>query len=263
MKVAVVQFNPAFGDIEGNLKSIAGAISSTERADLVVLPELALSGYVFESPEEARKLAQAPAGPEFDGLAELAGRRGSTLVVGFAENDGGTLYNSSMLITPEGSRAVYRKIQLFCREKSIFAPGDRPPAVVEVGGVRLGMMVCFDWIFPEVARSLALAGADILCHSANLVLPYCQDAMVTRCIENRVFAVTANRIGTEDRAGEKLTFTGRSQVVAPNGEILARAGIDTEEVLLVDIDPSLAREKAITAVNDVLADRRPELYRLD
>lgn len=263
MKVAVVQLEPTFGEVEENIGRIKKAISGAERADLVVLPELVLSGYLFESRDEAMSLAQDPNGPEFDDIAELAGRRGSTIVLGFAERDGRKLYNSSMLVAPNGSRAVYRKIQLFCGEKSIFEPGDRPPVPVEVEGVRLGMMVCFDWIFPEVARSLALAGADILCHSANLVLPYCQDAMVTRCIENRVFALTANRVGTEDRAGETLTFTGRSQVVAPNGEVLARAGIDTEEVLAVEIDPAEARRKAITEVNDVLADRRPRLYRLD
>ena len=157
---------------------------------------------------------------------------------------------------------MYRKVQLFHNEKTIFEPGDRPPAVVEVGGVRLGMMICFDWIFPEVARTLALKGADILCHSTNLVLPFCQDAMVTRCIENRVFAATSNRVGTESRAGSELTFTGRSQVVAPRGEILTRAEVEGEGVFVVEIDPMLARDKAITSTNDVLGDRRPGLYEL-
>ena len=131
-----------------------------------------------------------------------------------------------------------------------------------MAGVRLGMMICFDWIFPEVARTLALKGADILCHPTNLVLPFCQDAMVTRCIENRVFALTANRVGTERRAGQEFTFTGRSQVVTPRGEILTRADVDGEGVFVVDIDPMLARNKAVTDVNDVLGDRRPELYEL-
>jgi predicted amidohydrolase len=113
-----------------------------------------------------------------------------------------------------------------------------------------------------VARTLALKGADVLCHPTNLVLPFCQDAMVTRCIENRVFAVTSNRVGTESRAGTEFTFTGRSQVVAPKGEILTRAVVDGEGVFVVDIDPMLARDKAVTETNDVLGDRRPELYEL-
>lgn len=262
MKVGVVQLHPAFGDIEGNLQKVMESVSSAD-AELFVLPELVLSGYVFESRKEAVSLAQEEGSVVFDPLSELAARRSASIVIGFAEVCGDSLYNSSMLLTPDGGRSVYRKIQLFCDEKSIFEPGDRPPHVVEVDGVRLGMMVCFDWIFPEVARSLALSGADILCHSANLVLPYCQDAMVTRCLENRVFALTANRVGTEDRAGSSFTFTGRSQIVAPNGEILARAEVDGERVLVAEIDPSMARNKSITDVNNVFSDRRPELYRLD
>jgi predicted amidohydrolase len=262
MKVGVVQLHPAFGDVEGNLEKVMERVSS-EDAELFVLPELVLSGYVFESREEAASLAQEAGSSVFEPLSELAARKGASIVIGFAELCGDLLYNSSMLLTSEGGRSVYRKIQLFCDERSIFEPGDSPPHVVEVDGVRLGMMVCFDWIFPEVARTLALSGADILCHSANLVLPYCQDAMVTRCIENRVFALTANRVGTEERGGSSFTFTGRSQIVAPNGKILARAEVEGERVLVAEIDPSMARNKSVTDVNDVFSDRRPELYRLD
>jgi predicted amidohydrolase len=238
MRVGVVQFRPVFGDIIGNVERMLELVSQA-RADLFVLPELALSGYIFASRDEAHSLAQ---------LAEKAGEK---------------LYNAALLIAPDGARTVYRKVQLFADEKRIFDPGDRPPRPVEVAGARLGMMICFDWIFPEVARTLALAGTDILCHSANLVLPYCQDAMITRCIENRVFALTANRIGTERRAGQELTFTGRSQVISPRGEILARADVDSEEVLVAELDLSLARDKNITERNHLLTDRRPDVYRLD
>lgn len=261
MKVSVVQLHPEFGAVDDNMGKVLERVASHE-AELFVLPELVLSGYVFESMDEATSMAQEPGSPVFGPLSELAVDRGASIVLGFAELSDDGLYNSSMLLTPDGKRSVYRKIQLFCDEKKIFKPGDRPPHVTEVRGVNLGMMVCFDWIFPEVARTLALSGADILCHSTNLVLPYCQDAMVTRCLENRVFAVTANRVGTESRAGRSFTFTGRSQVVAPNGEILARAAVEGEEVLVVDIDPEVARNKAVTDVNDVFGDRRPELYRL-
>jgi predicted amidohydrolase len=261
MRVGVVQFEPAFGDIKGNRDRLLGMIEG-EVAGLFVLPELVLSGYIFESREEATSLSQQPDGEEFLPVAALAAEKEAAIVLGFAERAGDELYNSSILIAPDGSRSVYRKIQLFCDEKRIFDPGDRAPSVVEVGGVRLGMMICFDWIFPEVARTLTLKGADVLCHAANLVLPFCQDAMVTRCIENRVFALTANRIGTEARAGQELTFTGRSQVVTPKGEILTRADVTGEGVFVVEIDPALARDKSITKVNDVFTDRRPELYDL-
>jgi predicted amidohydrolase len=262
MNVAVVQLRPKFGDVAGNIARMVELIAS-EDADLYVLPELALSGYLFESKEEALSLSQTPEAPEFDAIADMGRAKGAAVVVGFAERAGSGVFNSSMLIAPGGSRSTYRKIQLFWGEKAIFHPGDRPPDVCDVGGVLLGMMICFDWIFPEVARSLALQGAEIICHPSNLVLPYCQEAMVTRCIENRVFAITANRIGTEERAGKSLTFTGLSEVVAPSGEILARAPADREEVLVVEIDPREAREKMVTPTNDVLADRRPELYTLD
>lgn len=261
MRTGVVQFRPEFGDVAGNLDRLLSMVSS-EEADLFVLPELALSGYVFESRDEAKSLSQDPAGDEFSAVAALAHEKNATIVLGFAERAGDGLYNSSILIAPDGTTSVYRKIQLFHNEKRIFDPGDKAPGIVEVDGVRLGMMICFDWIFPEVARTLALKGADILCHSTNLVLPFCQDAMVTRCIENRVFALTSNRVGTEARAGGKFTFTGRSQVVTPRGQILTRAEVDGEGVFVVDIDPMEARNKAVTETNDVLGDRRPELYEL-
>jgi predicted amidohydrolase len=261
MRVGVVQFMPAFGDIMGNRDRLLDMIAS-EDAGLFVLPELTLSGYIFESREEATALSQEPDGDEFLPVAAMAAEKKATMVLGFAERAGDRLYNSSILITPDGSRFVYRKVQLFCDEKRIFDAGDKAPSVVEVGGVRLGMMICFDWIFPEIARTLALKGADVLCHATNLVLPFCQDAMVTRCIENRVFALTANRVGTEARAGQEFTFTGRSQVVTPKGQILTRADITGEGVFIVEIDPALARDKAVTEVNDVFADRRPDLYEL-
>ncbi len=262
MRAGVVQFRPEFGDVKGNTERLLSMVAG-EDADLFVMPELALSGYVFESRDEAMSLSQDPGSSEFRDVAAMAAEKKATIVLGFAERAGDRLYNSSILIPPDGKTSVYRKVQLFCNEKKIFDPGDRSPGVVEVAGVRLGMMICFDWIFPEVARTLALKGADVLCHSTNLVLPLCQDAMVTRCVENRVFALTSNRVGTESRAGSEFTFTGRSQVVSPRGDVLARADACGEAVLVVEIDPNLARDKAVTENNDVLGDRRPELYELD
>lgn len=261
MRTGVVQFEPEFGNIKRNMDRVLSMVSG-EDADLFVLPELVLSGYIFESRDEAVSLSQDPTGDEFAGVAALAAEKEATIVLGFAERAGDRLFNSSILVAPDGKRFVYRKIQLFNDEKTVFDPGDRAPDVVEVNGVRLGMMICFDWIFPEVARTLALKGADVLCHATNLVLPFCQDAMVTRCIENRVFAVTSNRVGTEARAGSELTFTGRSQVVAPKGEILTRAGVEGEGVFVVEIDHTLARDKSVTPRNDILEDRRTEFYEL-
>ncbi|MDW7682147.1 MAG: nitrilase-related carbon-nitrogen hydrolase, partial [bacterium] len=137
---------------------------------------------------------------------------------------------------------------------------DRPFQVWPIGQAKIGVMICFDWIFPEASRTLAKLGADIICHPSNLVLPYCQNAMVTRCLENRVFAITANRIGTEKRGGEKLSFTGASQITAYNGEILHRCDRDNEQLVVIEIDPILARNKTITQNNNIFDDLRPEFY---
>jgi predicted amidohydrolase len=133
--------------------------------------------------------------------------------------------------------------------------------VVAVRGARIGLMICFDWAMPEVARLLTLAGADIICHPSNLVLGHCQQAMLTRCLENGVYAVTANRCGGERRPHGSVRFTGGSQVAGPRGELIHRAPAQRRELYLVDIDVRRARDKALTPFNDLLADRRPRFYR--
>ena len=122
-------------------------------------------------------------------------------------------------------------------------------------------MICFDWRFPETARSLALQGAEIIAHPSNLVLPHCPQAMITRCLENRVFAITADRVGDESRVPKEfLQFIGQSQVVDPDGKILVRASETEEEVCIVEIDLEKAREKFLNPKNDIFKDRRPDLY---
>ena len=121
-------------------------------------------------------------------------------------------------------------------------------------------MICFDWVFPEVARTLALRGADLLCHPSNLVLTYCQKTMLTRCLENSVFAVTANRTGTEIRPRGELVFTGQSQIVGPKGDVIVSSNSQSQELILREIDIDSARDKSITDNNDLHSDRRPEYY---
>ena len=165
-----------------------------------------------------------------------------------------------MIALPDGALTNYRKLHLFSRETELFEPGDAEPPVIETPAGRVGMMICFDWLFPETARILALKGAQIIAHPSNLVLDYCQRAMYCRCIENAVFIITANRIGTEDRAGRSLTFTGASQILDTEGATLASAPPDAESIEIVEIDPWRADEKRITEYNDRLKDRRSELY---
>lgn len=262
IRVAAVQTEPAWGEVARNLEAVEQAMRST-RAHLYVLPELFSTGYLFRDREELASLAEPyPDGPMCRRLCELSRASGAVIAGGFAERTcDGRLYNSAALFDGGRPLGCYRKIHLFDGERLLFDAGDAPPRVVESSCGRLGPMICFDWIYPEVARCLALAGAQILVHMANLVLPYCQDAMPVRCLENRLFAVTANRIGREARAGGRLDFTGRSQITGPRGERLAQASVDRVEVIVAEIDPAEADDKSVTARNDLLRDRRPGLYK--
>ncbi len=262
MRVGYVQFAPEFGEVEGNLERIA-ALVRRERADLWVLPELCTTGYQFASPGEVEALAEpVPEGQSTAFLTSLARERNCHIVAGLAERAGGRVYNSAVLVGPGGLVARYRKLHLFYEERNLFSPGDLPFPVADTGLAKVGLLVCYDHLFPEAARCLALAGAEVLAHPANLVMPGLgQLTMRVRALENRVFAVTANRVGTECRTGETLRFTGLSQVVAPNGDVLAQGPQEGEDVKAVEIDPTKARDKLLTRLNDVFADRRPGFYR--
>lgn len=261
MDVGFFQFAPQLGKVEENLRRIRSALENL-RADLIVLPELATSGYLFTSPKELAEVAEpATDGPTYRALAPLARRQDMAIVIGIPERTPEGIYNSALAILPDGSVHVYRKIHLFFEEKRLFRSGDRL-VVFEFKGARIGMMICFDWAFPELARSLALMGADLLVHPANLILPYGQNAMRVRAVENRVFTITANRIGREERGGHMFTFTGGSQITDERGEILVQAGRKSEALFVVQIDPTRARDKRLNPYNDLFKDRRPEIYHL-
>lgn len=261
MRVGYVQMRPRFGEVGANLRRVRELIGS-ERADLWVLPELFNTGYVFTSHDEVRALAEVvPAGDTTHELITMAGELGAHLVAGLAEREGDQIYNAAVAVGPEGMLALYRKVHLFSEEKRWFTPGDTPFPVVPVAGARVGVMICFDHYFPESARTLALQGAEIIAHPSNLVMPgIAQRTMVVRAMENRVFTVTANRVGLEERGGRALRFTGLSQIVAPTGELLACSPEETEDVRVIELDPERSHDKHINPWNDVLADRRPAFY---
>ena len=261
MRISVYQNNPLFGEVKKNIEQAIGKID-TIKTDLIVLPELFSTGYRFTSFEEAQKLAEEiPSGLSCDILIKYARLKNIYMVFGIAERHGDNLYNSAVLIGPKGFIGRYRKSHLFYEEKLFFRPGDTGFNVFDIGTAKLGIMICYDWWFPEAARTLALKGADIICHPANLVLSGCQKAMATRSLENAVYSVTANRIGTEAKGGkDELKFTGKSQIVDPSGQVLLSLEEDKEGVATVDIDIDRARDKSITSVNDRFKDRRPELY---
>ena len=261
MRVGYLQFEPRFGEVNRNLER-ALALMESERADLWVLPELFSTGYLFTSRAEVEGLAEpVPDGPTIQGLLRFARDRGCYIAAGLAEHTPKGPYNSAVLVGPEGLLLHYRKAHLFYREKEWFLPGDTPFPVADIDGVRVGLMICFDHLFPEAARTLALKGAQIIAHPANLVLPgVAQLTTRVRALENRVFFVTANRVGTEARGGETLHFTGESQIVSPQGEVLAKSPPEGEEAVVAEIDPDVACEKHINPYNDLLLDRRVELY---
>jgi len=265
MKVGLLQFKPEFGNVDENIGKIQKLLRN-KKFDLLVLPELPNSGYLFSSIDELNELAEEiPNGKFCAALINICKEKNAYIVSGICERSSECFYNSAVLVSPSGEIKTYRKLQLFSDEKLWFKPGDLPLQACEIkgsnfGSVKIGMMVCFDWLFPEITRTLALKGAQIICHPSNLVMQYCQTAMFARALENHVFTITANRIGKDTNGGKELTFTGQSVILDPKGNYLYRGSDDKEECFIIEIDPSKALDKHVTKLNDVLEDRREEFY---
>jgi len=258
LKIGFIQFAPVLGDVQATIRKIDGLINQSQITDILVLPELCNSGYNFTSFEEAWETSENIENSIFiNYLLSKCKQFNLYIVSGFNERDNKDLYNSAILIGPKGYIGKYRKLHLFMNEKDYFKPGNISLPVFDIGLCKIGMLVCFDWIFPEVWRIVALKGAEIICHPSNLVLPgLAQKAVPIHALTNRVYTITANRIGTEG----DLSFTGLSTIANPNGDILFQASQTEEETVIKDIDIRLARDKIITKKNDLFSDRRPEEY---
>ena len=259
MKIGYAQTSPIFGEVNKNFEDVDSLLSST-KADLIILPELFATGYTFISKKEAESVAEKTDGRTAEFLIKLAKKTGAIIVAGFVEKDKNKIFNSSLIVSDKEVLGTYRKIHLYYKEKLWFSPGNEPLEIYDIKKAKIGVMICFDWFFPETVRTLTLLGADIIAHPANLVLPYCQRAMITRCLINRVFAVTSNRIGIETRGKDNFAFTGRSQITAYNGEVLSSAPKDKVFVDVVEIDVKMARDKKLNIHNDVIRDRKSEFY---
>lgn len=261
--IAVVQFQPLRKNVQKNIKKIKDLMDGVT-ADLIVLPELSNSGYLYENPEELEPSCENNDGngPFLEALIEQTKKTKGVIITGYAEKEGNQLFNSAIALSPNGPTAHYRKTHLYDNEKILFQPGNTGFSTFNWKKVTIGMMICFDWIFPEACRTLALAGAQIIAHPANLVLPYCQDAMITRSIENRVFTITANRIGKEKLGDFESSFTGISQITDPSGEIRFRGPKNKATVHVMQINPDEALKKNINNRNDLFQDRRPDLYKI-
>jgi len=251
MNVGFVQMNSKLCDVEGNIDK-AFRLFGRRRTDLLVLPELFNTGYNFRTRRELAKVAEPiPQGPTTQVMKEFSKRNGTQVVAGVAERKGQSFYNSAIIVKDGRYLGTYRKVHLFSNEKKFFKPGHEFKVF---GGI--GVMICFDWFFPESARTLMLKGAEVIAHPSNLVLPHCPDSMKTRALENRIYVVTADRVGVE----RGLRFIGQSQIVSPRGTVVYRASPAKEECVVRNVDLSLARDKAVTSKNNLLKDRMPQAY---
>ena len=266
MKVGFYQFVPEFGNVQKNVETMVNAVKAAD-ADLIVFPELATSGYLFLDQKEVEDTASKVPGPMSDAFSKVAVETDTAVVVGFPEEVEGVYcseyYNSALIATPDGKVRVYRKNHLFNEEKLFFLSGNLGFPTFEVKGVKVGVLICFDHMFPEAARTLALEGVQIVCHPANLVLPgFAQITSCCRALENGVFWILANRHGTEERKGRSLSYSGLSRIVDNRGNVIASAGPTDTGFYGVEIDPAKALDKKVAPMADLFADRHPELYSL-
>ena len=267
MRIAGVQMDFQLADPVANLNRMIEKIRETRRggADLTIFPECALTGYCFNSIDEARPYAEPIPGPSVQRMTEVCSELGGHLVYGLLEADGNRVFNAVALVGPNGLVGSYRKTHLPFLGVDMFTDyGDRPFAVHEIDGVRVGMCICYDGGFPEPARCLTLLGADLVVLPTNWppgAEPAAEYAINTRAMENTIYYAAVNRIGVE----RGVPFIGRSRICDPLGKTLAVADNTDEAILYADIDVARSRNKHLirkAGVNEVnrIADRRPDLY---
>jgi predicted amidohydrolase len=264
-RIACQQLQPTLLDLEGNRALTHDAIQEavSAGAEVVVLPELVTCGYMFASPEEAASVAIGRDHPIIAEWATQAAAAGIVLAAGFCERgEDGRVYNSAVLIDPTGLRAVYRKLHLWDREKLVFTPGSELPPVIDTPIGRVAVIICYDLEFPELTRTLALEGTQLLLVPTNWPLIPRPDgerpgeAGIARATArmNRMAVACADRLGTE--RGQK--WTGGTSIVDVEGWV--RAETRTPGMISVQIDLAAALDKRYTEHADAHADRRPELY---
>jgi predicted amidohydrolase len=267
MRVAVAQIEPRLGEKERNLELVLALLDDAGRdgAELVVFPECAVSGYMFESADEAAPFAEEIPGPATETVTAACRRLGVHCVFGLLERAGDALHNAAQLVGPDGLVGSYRKSHLpFLGVDRFVRPGDEA-TVFDTPLGRIAIEICYDLRFPELTRSLALQGAELVAHPTNWPLAARTNADFytrTRAAENRIFLLTANRVGRERWA----EFCGWSQVCDPTGTRLAEADATEEGLFFADVDLALAREKDLLLNPGqyemrLFDDRRPELYR--
>jgi predicted amidohydrolase len=266
-KIAGVQMDCRLGEMPANLKVVRQELhrAADLGVRLIVFPECALTGYGFSSKEEALPHAQPLPGPATEMLARDCRQRGVFVIAGLVElADNGALFNSCLLVGPQGYIGSYRKIHLpFMGVDRFATPGDRPFAVHDLGGLLVGINICYDGSFPESARVLTVLGADLVVLPTNWptgalgTIPLSQ----ARALENHIFYAAVNRVGEE----RGFRFIGRSRLVDCEGRLLAEGRTDEPDLIVAEIDPLVARQKRVVKVPgehevDRVGDRRPEMY---
>ena len=243
--------------MEHNTTEVERLTNKCKDSNLIILPELSDTGYNFFDKNHALAISKPiDKNPFVKMLLEQSKKLNSHIVTGICEKKGNKLYNSSLLISSKGIIGKYRKIHLFFNEKDIFEEGDGGLKIFEIDDYRLGMLICFDYLFPDIWRVVAQKGADIIAHPSNLVTYNAFKVVPALAIMNKVFIATTNRIGSD----RNLTFAGKSFLCNPSGDIISEANPLNEEILFSEIDTSLSHNKMITERNHVFDDRRPDKY---
>jgi 5-aminopentanamidase len=269
MQIAAIQMDPKLGRLDHNLEQILRWLdrAAGAGAELAAFPECALSGYGFASREEGLAHAVSLDSAPVREVVAACARHECFCIFGLLERDGPRLFNACVLAGPEGVAGSYRKVHLPFLGIDIYAdPGDRPFAVHDAGGVKVGMHICYDGGFPEPARVMSLMGADLLVLPTNWPTHSecaAEHTIPARALENTVYVMAVNRVGEESG----FRFIGASSIADPGGRVLAKASADSEEMLLADIDPAKARQKHLVRVRgrheiNRIADRRPRFYQL-
>lgn len=260
--LSIVQFCPAYADLEQNIEFIKDTIEEDE-ADIIVFPELATSGYFFLNKQDLNDLALRADGEVMSQFQNMARDLNKVIVFGFAEKEKSSFYNSAAILMPDKEESsVYRKSHLFYKERMVFEQGNTGFFNIywDEKDINIGTMICYDWRFPESARTLALKGSDLIVCPSNLVTGVWKEAMRTRALENKVYMAVANRIGEESLNEENLSFNGESAIISYNGKNLVSAGDDNEIIINAVLEPDKTRNKSFNEINNIFLDRRPELY---
>ncbi|WP_457107492.1 nitrilase family protein [Methylobacterium sp. P5_C11] len=269
IRVSCIQFEPQIGEVAANMARASDLVraAAAEGGRLIVLPELASTGYVFDSAAEAAALAEpVPDGPTTRAWAALAAELGVHVVAGIAESAGDVLYNAAVIVGPEGYIGTYRKAHLWDQENVFFAKGDLGFPVFETALGKVGVAICYDGWFPETFRQLALGGAEIVCIPTNWVpmpdQPAGEAAMANTlhraaAHSNGIFIACADRVGIE----RGQPFEGQSLIIGPKGWPLAGpASRDRTETLSALVDLAEAGRKDLNTHNSLLRDRRTDIY---